>query len=97
MVDVGCKQCQHDSQRCVQVERTGFGSSVKVVNADTNTVLRSCDLHEAVRDTVQADTSPAARWNLVPCDGVWFSLRPASDESEVSLYCNDGMLAFACN
>ena len=53
-------------------------------------MLRSCGLHEAVRDTVLADTSPAARWNLVPCDGsTWFSLRPASDESEVMLLCTD--------
>ena len=90
MVDVRFEQRRHDSQRtCMQVERTGFGSSVKLVNADTNTVLRSCGLHEAVRDTVQADTSPAARWNLEPCDGLWFSLRPASDESEVSLYCSN--------
>ena len=68
----------------MQVERTGFGSSVRLVNAAANTVMRSCGLHEAVRDTVLADTSPAARWNLLPCDGgAWFSLHPASDESEV--------------
>lgn len=77
-------------KECVQVERTAFGSSVKLVNAESNTVLRSCGLHEAVRDTVPADTSPAARWNLVPCEGgAWFSLRPASDESEVRPGCND--------
>lgn len=70
----------------MQVEQTGFGSSVRLVNANANTVLRSCGLHEAVRDTVLADTSPAARWNLVPHDGsAWFSLHPASDESEVML------------
>ena len=71
----------------MQVERTGFGSSVRLVNANASTVLRSCGLHEAVRDTILADTSPAARWNLVPRggDGAWFSLHPASDESEVRL------------
>ena len=46
----------------LQVEQTGFGSSVKIINADTNTALRSCGMDEAVRDTVLADTSPSARW-----------------------------------
>ena len=67
----------------LQVEQTGFGSSVKIINADTNTALRSCGMDEAVRDTVLADTSPSARWNLVACEGNWFACRPSSDDTEV--------------
>ena len=73
---------------CVQVEQTGFGSSIRLINAESGTMLRSCGMHEAVRDTVLADTSPAARWNLVPHEGSeWFSLQPASHDAEVSLSC----------
>ena len=68
-----------------QVEKTGFGSSVKIINADTNTALCSCGIEEVVRDTVLGDNSPAARWNLVACDKNWFTCRPASDEIEVML------------
>ena len=67
----------------LQVEQTGFGSSVQIINADTHTALRSCGMEEAVRDTVLADTSPSARWNLVACEGNWFACRPASDDTEV--------------
>ena len=89
------RQCSHLQSDCclvtgevhMQIERTGFGSSVRLINAAAITVLRSCGLHEAVRDTVLADSSPAARWNLVPCEENWFSLRPASDEAEVRASC----------
>lgn len=66
-----------------QVEPTGFGSSVRLINVDTSTALRSCGMDEAVRDTVLADTSPAARWNLVACEDAWCACRPASDDTEV--------------
>ena len=65
------------------MELTGFGSSVKIINVDSLTALRSCGIEEVVRDTVLDDNSPAARWNLVPYDGNWFACRPASDEAEV--------------
>ena len=69
----------------LQVQRTGFGSSVKLINADTNTALRSCGLGEEVRDTVLEDGSPAGRWSLMPCDvaSCLYALRPTSDTSEV--------------
>lgn len=94
MLNFQAGQMPYTLKEHMQVERTGFGSSVRLVSAEANTVLRSCGLHEAVRDTVLADTSPAARWNLVPCDeGAWFSLRPASNESEVRLLAQvDGIL-----
>ncbi|KAA6423453.1 MAG: hypothetical protein FRX49_06514 [Trebouxia sp. A1-2] len=66
----------------LQVEQTGFGSSVKIINADTRTALRSCGMDEAVRDTVLADTSPSARWNLVACEGNWVACSPSSDDTE---------------
>ena len=80
-----------------QVERTGFGSSVKLINADSNTALRSCGLEEEVRDTVLDDSSPAARWSLAPCDGAdtWFAVHPSSDNAEVQLICLD-MHRYAC-
>ncbi|DBA79314.1 hypothetical protein WJX79_008846 [Trebouxia sp. C0005] len=65
-----------------KVEQTGFGSSVKIINADTRTALRSCGMDEAVRDTVLADTSPSARWNLVACEGNWVACSPSSDDTE---------------
>lgn len=67
----------------MQAEQTGFGSSVRIINMDTNTALRSCGMDEVVRDTVLADSSPAARWNLVACEDNWFACRPASDDTEV--------------
>jgi len=75
--------CSRVSVMRLQVEQTGFGSSVKIINADTNTALRSCGMDEAVRDTVLADTIPSARWNLVACEGNWFACRPSSDDTEV--------------
>ena len=82
----------------MQVEHTGFGSSVRLINAESGTVLRSCGLQESIRDTVLADSSPAARWNLVPCEGAtWFSLRPASDETEVCNSTWPSLYAWLCN
>lgn len=80
-----------------QVERTGFGSSVKLINADSNTALRSCGLEEEVRDTVLDDGSPAARWSLTPCDDAdtWFAVRPSSDNAEVQLICLN-VLTYVC-
>ena len=84
--------CLHE---LLQVDKTAFGSSVKIINADTNTALCSCGMGETVRDTVLDDNSPAARWQLAPCDGNWFACRPASDNTEVSSF--NSMPVCMCN
>ena len=76
----------HEQRACLQVDTSGYGSCVKLINADSNTALRSCGVEEVVRDTVLEDNSPAARWILKPCEGgCWFACRPTSDDSEVRL------------
>lgn len=82
----------------IQVHRTGFGNSVKLVNADSKTVLRSCGLEEEVRDTVLEDGNPAARWSLIPCgeEECWFALRPTSDNSEVRMACMTSSKSSQC-